>query len=672
MMSAHKRRRQGSIDIDPELCSLADRKKQRTDDTIDHQPMTADYTVGLICALQCEYDALCRMLCEEFDDELEVDSGDNNAYVLGRIQSHYVVIGCLPSGRQGNCSAAGVAKDMLRSFPNLKFALLVGIGGGVPSPRNDIRLGDVVVSIPNGKSPGVIKYDFGKRLTSGKFEMTSQLNAPPEILLAVITEIRRRHKDTRKPDTIAAHMERMNDMPDYQRPTRDTLYRADYSHRGPGRNCIESCGLDGIKARSRRRSERKIEIHFGTIASGDSVIKDAVTRDSFASDANHDILCFEMEAAGLMNNLPCLVIRGISDYADSHKNDDWQNYAALSATAFARELLFRLKPSRVAVMPRWVHKLEKSKSGTTRGTISSEILSASRKRTAKTDIFILGVEKIHSEVNECNLQIEKDKIYRWLNPADAYQNYNRALEMREDGTAQWILKDPRYEKWTFKRGSLLWLSGISGSGKTVLASSVIEHIAQFTTGCNQLSNKTALFFFYFDFSDANKQSHRSMVCSFIWQMIEQAAEIKDESTVLKHELHACQDGYREASPEQLYEILYDLVEKFTDVFVVIDATDESTEKDRVLHFINALLDNCKNKIHFLVTSRTENDLSDSRLRHLSYESNKIVLQKKTVSHDITHYVRQRLKFDKHFEKWSNLPHICGTIEIEILKKSEGM
>lgn len=90
-----------------------------------------------------------------------------------------MVIGCLPHGRYGISSAAIVAKDMIRSFPSLKFALMVGIGGGAPTPERDIRLGDVVVSVPQGRLGGVIQYDFGKRLSGGRFQQTGQMNSPP-------------------------------------------------------------------------------------------------------------------------------------------------------------------------------------------------------------------------------------------------------------------------------------------------------------------------------------------------------------------------------------------------------------------------------------------------------------------------------------------------------------
>lgn len=106
-------------------------------------PPIADYTIGWICALQEEYEAACRMIDGEFDGAEASEANDNNTYVFGHIGGHNVVIGCLPDGRYGTSSAASVAKDMIRSFPNLRFALMVGIGGGAPTRERDIRLGDV-------------------------------------------------------------------------------------------------------------------------------------------------------------------------------------------------------------------------------------------------------------------------------------------------------------------------------------------------------------------------------------------------------------------------------------------------------------------------------------------------------------------------------------------------
>ena len=88
------------------------------------------------------------------------------------------------------------------------------------------------------------------------------------------------------------------------------------------------------------------EIHYGTIASGNTLVKDATARDQIVADVGEDCICFEMEAAGLMNHFPCLVIRGICDYSDSHKNKEWQGYAAMAAAAYTKDLLYRIPPNR--------------------------------------------------------------------------------------------------------------------------------------------------------------------------------------------------------------------------------------------------------------------------------------------------------------------------------------
>ena len=83
--------------------------------------------------------------------------------------------------------------------------------------------------------------------------------------------------------------------------------------------------------------------HYGVIASGNQVVKDSTVRDRLRDE--FDALCVEMEAAGLMNDFPCLVIRGICDYADIHKNDGWHAYAAMTAAAYAKEFLQYISPA---------------------------------------------------------------------------------------------------------------------------------------------------------------------------------------------------------------------------------------------------------------------------------------------------------------------------------------
>jgi ankyrin repeat domain-containing protein 50 len=125
-----------------------------------------DYTVGWICALDVELAASQAMLDEEHPD-LPQGENDTNTYTLGRIGQHNVVLACLPSGTAGISAAATAARDLLRSFPRIRFGLMVGVGGGAPSspsdnPRQDIRLGDVIVSNPEGSSGKGRVYLFDK------------------------------------------------------------------------------------------------------------------------------------------------------------------------------------------------------------------------------------------------------------------------------------------------------------------------------------------------------------------------------------------------------------------------------------------------------------------------------------------------------------------------------
>lgn len=123
----------------------------------------------------------------------------------------------------------------------------------------------------------------------------------------------------------------------------DQLFLASYQHRS-GVSCDE-CDPQQTVPRSPRLSNEPV-VHFGTIGSANVVVKDAAIRDELKQDMN--ILCVEMEAAGLMNDFPYLVIRGICDYADSHKNAKWQPYAAAMAAAYMKELLLIIPAQQVS------------------------------------------------------------------------------------------------------------------------------------------------------------------------------------------------------------------------------------------------------------------------------------------------------------------------------------
>ncbi|KAI9778777.1 MAG: hypothetical protein M1839_007867 [Geoglossum umbratile] len=313
-----------------------------------------DYTVGWICAITTEYVAAQVILDEKHEQPKDVSPNDNNDYTLGKVGKHNVVIAVLPEGKYGISSAASVARDMLHSFRNIRVSLMVGIGGGAPSRKHDICLGDIVVSTPCDGKGGVFQYDFGKTIQDQSFRTTEFLNEPPVILLAAINGLKAKYKieGHRLKEAISSILKKKPRLrQEYKRPdpSSDRLYQSGIIHPPDDEaSCGEACG-DGpsnLEMRSERTGgEDNPTIHYGLIASANQLMKDALVRDRLVAEKG--VLCFEMEAAGLMNHFPCLVIRGICNYSDTHKNKDWQGYAALAAAAYTKDLLYRIPPSRV-------------------------------------------------------------------------------------------------------------------------------------------------------------------------------------------------------------------------------------------------------------------------------------------------------------------------------------
>jgi nucleoside phosphorylase len=315
--------------------------------TLNHH----SYTVGWVCALPKELTAARVMLDKEHPD-LPRPPNDPNTYTLGLVGEHNVVITCLPKGKMGNNPAASVAAFLVAAFPCIKFTLMVGIGGGIPP---NVRLGDVVVSTPNAEYPGVVQWDYGKARQGRDFERIGSLNNPPNSLLTALSKLESNHE--LNGSQISKHLEKLNGyqnlVPKYLRPNpqEDVVFKADYTHGSksttdsatiPGNNYrdeeVDSC-QHCDKAEIVPTVNRGMRIHYGLIASGNQVIKDGILRDNLNKYYGGSLLCVEMEAAGLMNSFPSIVIRGICDYADSHKNKVWQEHAAAVAAAFTKELL---------------------------------------------------------------------------------------------------------------------------------------------------------------------------------------------------------------------------------------------------------------------------------------------------------------------------------------------
>ncbi|CAI7654032.1 unnamed protein product [Penicillium bialowiezense] len=301
-------------------------------------PRRQDFRVGWIAALYKEYLAARQVLDEQYDDfEVSRHKGDLNHYTFGRVGKHYVVIASLPTGVTGTHSASSVANGMMNTFPLIRFALMVGVAGGAPTNDNDVRLGDVIIGTR------MVPYSFIKQHSNRRENIGDNVVSSRD-LLSTINKVQAKITEgtVNLDSTISSRFNKTEEIIDiFQRPEpeSDRLCQSDYLHAALCDCLSVSPGNPNtLVQRQQRKSYAKVKVHCGSIGSADIVLRDANERDRLSDEFK--ILCFEMESAGIcLDNLPILPIRGICDYADSHKNKKWQGYAAAVAAVYARCLL---------------------------------------------------------------------------------------------------------------------------------------------------------------------------------------------------------------------------------------------------------------------------------------------------------------------------------------------
>lgn len=309
-----------------------------------------DFEIAVICALTLEADAVEALFDHYWDEDdlfLDKASGDPNAYSTGAIGRHNVVLAHMPG--MGTIHAAIVANNCRMSFPSIKLALVVGISGVVPfrPDGEEIILGDVIIS------DGVIQYDLGRQLP-GRFVRKDTLNdalgRPNVEIRALMAKLKGLRGRKQLANDMARYLDVLRLKPElaaeYPGAAHDILFEATYRHIG-NKICDQSGCNGSVITRSRTHTGGNPvpAIHFGLIASGDSVMKSGEDRDRIAKEEG--VIAFEMEGSGVWDTLPCLVIKGACDYADSHKSKMWQRYAAATAAACMKAFLKTWAPSRL-------------------------------------------------------------------------------------------------------------------------------------------------------------------------------------------------------------------------------------------------------------------------------------------------------------------------------------
>ncbi|OOG00632.1 hypothetical protein ASPCADRAFT_125644 [Aspergillus carbonarius ITEM 5010] len=313
------------------------------------------YRVGWLCSTIVEANA-ARVMLDVEHGPLPTDQADNNNYILGEMNGHTVVIAY--PGVYAPLNAPHVVSNMLRAFPSIRIGLSVGIGGAAPSepdpedPLGDIRLGDVVVAEPGEEHNGVCYYDSELLETQNVFNPEYRVRRPPAILQRAIRRLQSDHilGNTQMVNyynqAVAQRAVQLPLLAPYQFPgwNHDRLFSSDYAHPvSVDNDTCEQCDVARLRPRANRGSEDPL-VHYGLIACGkkplqSGVIRNQVRKRELERNLDHDIYCFDTGAAGLGNKFSCVLIRGICDYSDDHRNKIWQPYAAITAAAYAKDLL---------------------------------------------------------------------------------------------------------------------------------------------------------------------------------------------------------------------------------------------------------------------------------------------------------------------------------------------
>ncbi|GFF40652.1 ankyrin repeat and protein kinase domain-containing protein 1 [Aspergillus udagawae] len=595
-------------DTETSLYHLPKRQK-----TVHHDssstPRHDQYTIAWICALHIEM-AAARAMLDDVHEAIPRDAEDSNTYVLGSIKQHNIVIACLPAAQYGTNNAANVMTNMKRTFSAIRAGLLVGIGGGVPS-KADVRLGDVVVGTR------VMQYDLGKVVGNGQLRRTAIPRIPHHLLGTAVSALRSKHElnPSRVPSILRLKLE---GHPEYGRPSSsDRLFHATYEHESTTASC-DGCDQLKLVPRSRRMSDNII-IHYGAIASGNQVLRSGTTRDNIAREL--DVICFEMEAAGLMDILPCLPIRGICDYSDSHKSKEWQRYAAATAAAYARELLEELPVAKAhakfTCMP----------------NPHQRSLHEHRQRLLDS----LRFEQMDSRKSTVRTALAK--------------------------TCQWFLSHPDYQAWLnpeklTQHHGFLWISGKPGAGKSTIMKFAYSRMKSKSRNKHAI---TASFFFNAR-GEYLEKSISGMYRSLLLQLLEGYPDLQavlDDSDINSQTQNGC------PSLDVLKSLFHSAVSalgqrSFTCFVDALDECDEQQVVDMVQYFEDMAEQSTNNGILLRIcfSSRHYPYIAIRRGMRLTLEDQ--------IGHgaDLATYVASRLQIED--------PVLLEDLQTQLLRKAAGV
>ncbi|KAK6536048.1 hypothetical protein TWF281_000294 [Arthrobotrys megalospora] len=569
-----------------------------------------DFQIAIICALPIEYNAVCLLIDQYWDAEGAVYGrapGDNNHYRNGRLGKHNVVLVQLTG--MGKSSAAGSTASLRSSYYNIRLALLVGICGGVPEVGGrETLLGDVVIG------EGIFQYDFGRQYHSKHIPKAineGNLGEQNKDIRGFIQLLKSKLGTQNLQRKTAIYLEvlqkaAVEDCSEtkycYPGCSQDKLFEATYQHkhRGPmecdscsretdsicraadATNCAELGCDEGMLVRRQRLIRKQTlesteeqqcpEIFIGHIASGDTVMRSSEHRDAIAKSHQEEIIAFEMEGAGAFDEAPSIVIKGICDYADSHKNKEWQPFAAATAAAAAKAVLERYPLSDIPAAE----------------APSKEFNKQDHK--CLTDLYVTDPADDKTRITETKGNLLRDSYI-------------------------WILQHADFKLWRCGNSQLLWITGDPGKGKTMLLCGLIDELSP-STKLEDQKLDTLLSYFLFEGTDSRINNPTAALRGLIFMLVGQHSEL----------ISYIRKSY-DNSGRQLFEgpnawfalskifakILKDL--KPRKIYIIVDAIDECTDRIKLLEFI--VQSSTLSHVKWIISSRNTPDIHRKLTFHTS-------------------------------------------------------
>ena len=554
-----------------------------------------DYAVGWICALPIEV-AAARATLDRVYDNLPPDgnSDDNNNYILGSLQGHNAVVAYPTFGECGRTSVADVATQLHASYRSVRYNLMVGIAGGVPDTEEDIRLGDVVVSKSTAGWPGVVHYDVNGERTDDQFVRGRAFDQPTPMLLSAMgkAETAAIFDESKMPRYISEIVQKDPVNFAHPGPEQDVLFEPNYDHATiePEESGCSHCDPDRIRSRQPREVQDP-KVHYGLIASCHHLPRHGATRDNFAH--KHGILCFETEAIGLRDAAQYLVIRGICDYADSHRSELWHPYAAAAAAAYAKEVL--------SFIP----------------TVSKTTpLAANSYAEAAPVLDALLLTR--PEVDRKSLIALKGR--------------------RVNGTCEWLIQHPYYQEWLSDANHpLLWISGGPGKGKTMLAIYITEVLQPVVDAADNV-----LLYYFCSNRDKNRNTALTIMRGILHQWIDLHPHLAKD---IKNSFEGTETTkYTVSSFVSLWGVFLTLLQQSMSsrVVCVLDGLDECEKEslkqllDAVRNYLSKSSEKARPLLKLIILSRPQPAILESKLGR--YQKIQLDASDREISHDVERYI----------------------------------